>query len=72
MSTHAEPRCRAALLLVDVINDMDFPGAEALVAHALPMAHRLKDLKRPRSSVVSAARAPTVRTSTVAAPRRGG
>ena len=37
---------RAALLLVDVINDMDFPGSESLVREALPMARRLRDLKR--------------------------
>jgi nicotinamidase-related amidase len=34
-----------ALLLVDVINDMDFPGSEALVRQAVPMAHRLAALK---------------------------
>jgi nicotinamidase-related amidase len=34
-----------ALLLIDVINDMDFPGAEALVRHAQPMAKRLARLK---------------------------
>ena len=37
---------RTALLLVDVINDMDFEGAGALVRHAEPMARRLHDLKR--------------------------
>ena len=37
---------RTALLLVDVINDMDFEGAEALVRHAEPMARRLRDLKQ--------------------------
>jgi nicotinamidase-related amidase len=35
-----------ALLLIDVINDMEFEGAEALVAHAVPMAHRIAELKR--------------------------
>lgn len=35
----------AALLLVDVINDMDFPGSDALVRQAVPMAHRLAALK---------------------------
>jgi nicotinamidase-related amidase len=34
-----------ALLLVDVINDMDFAGAGRLVRHALPMARRLATLK---------------------------
>jgi nicotinamidase-related amidase len=35
-----------ALLLVDVINDMDFEGAEALVRQAVPMAHRIAALKK--------------------------
>lgn len=38
-------RSPIALLLVDVINDMDFPGAERLVRHALPMAQRIAALK---------------------------
>ena len=41
----AETSRRTALLLVDVINDMDFEGAEALVRHAVPMAMRLRALK---------------------------
>ena len=36
---------RTALLLVDVINDMDFEGSEALVRLAEPMAERLRALK---------------------------
>lgn len=43
-STGAERR--TALFLVDVINDMDFEGSEALVALAEPMARRLQALKR--------------------------
>jgi nicotinamidase-related amidase len=35
----------AALLLIDVINDMDFEGSESLVRFAEPMARRLHDLK---------------------------
>ena len=34
-----------ALLLIDVINAMEFEGAEKLVAHARPMANRLAALK---------------------------
>lgn len=34
-----------ALLLIDVINHMDFEGSEALVQHAVPMAHRIAALK---------------------------
>jgi|SRR6185436_3476182 len=37
---------RAALLLIDVINDLAFPGSEELVAQAIPMARRLRALKR--------------------------
>jgi nicotinamidase-related amidase len=35
-----------ALLLIDVINDLEFPGSEALVRQAVPMARRIADLKR--------------------------
>ena len=36
----------AVLLLIDVINDMEFEGGDRLLAHALPMAERLAMLKR--------------------------
>jgi nicotinamidase-related amidase len=36
----------AALLLIDVINDLEFEGGEALLAEALPMADRLAGLTR--------------------------
>ena len=39
-------RCSAALLLIDVINDMAFEGSESLVALAQPMARRLRALKQ--------------------------
>jgi len=45
-TTSAETTRRTALLLVDVINDMDFEGSEALVRHAEPMARRLHGLKQ--------------------------
>ncbi|HVE71799.1 MAG TPA: isochorismatase family cysteine hydrolase [Thermoanaerobaculia bacterium] len=35
-----------ALLLIDVINDMEFEGAEALVEQAVPMARRIAALKQ--------------------------
>lgn len=35
-----------ALLLIDVINDLEFPGSEALMEFALPMAERIADLKK--------------------------
>jgi nicotinamidase-related amidase len=35
-----------ALLLIDVINDMAFEGADALVRQAVPMARRIAALKR--------------------------
>lgn len=34
------------LLLIDVINDMEFEGSEALVEQAVPMAQRIAKLKR--------------------------
>jgi nicotinamidase-related amidase len=34
-------KCPIALLIVDVINDMEFEGGEDLFEHALPMARRL-------------------------------
>src|SRR5205085_2922207 len=39
------PIRHAALLLIDVINDLEFPGNDDLVARALPMARRLRALK---------------------------
>ena len=38
-------RKRDALVLIDVINDFDFPKAEALLRHALPAAERIAALK---------------------------
>jgi nicotinamidase-related amidase len=38
-------RHRQVLLLVDVINDMVFPGSSSLVAQAVPMARKLAKLK---------------------------
>jgi nicotinamidase-related amidase len=37
---------RAALLLIDVVNDLEFEGSESLVRLAEPMARRLRALKR--------------------------
>jgi nicotinamidase-related amidase len=34
-----------ALILIDVINDFDFPRSEALLRHALPAAERIATLK---------------------------
>jgi nicotinamidase-related amidase len=36
----------AALLLIDVINDLEFPGSEALAAQSGPMSRRIAALKR--------------------------
>ena len=40
------PAKGTALLLIDVINDLDFPGSADLVAQAEPMALRLSALKK--------------------------
>jgi nicotinamidase-related amidase len=37
--------CAVALLLIDVINDFDYPGGEALFRHALAAAERIAALK---------------------------
>jgi nicotinamidase-related amidase len=42
----AIPVAGLALLLIDVINDLSFEGADALIAQAEPMAARLARLKR--------------------------
>lgn len=39
-------QCSVALLLIDVINDLEFEGSEALVEQVVPMAHRTAALKR--------------------------
>lgn len=39
-------RCSRALMLIDVINDLEFAGGSTLLAAALPMAERLAALKR--------------------------
>jgi nicotinamidase-related amidase len=46
LNSSEQQRCRAALLLIDVINDMDFEGSESLVRYAEPMAERLRELKQ--------------------------
>ena len=38
-------KAQAALVLIDVINDLEFPDGEKLARHALPMAGRLAALK---------------------------
>ncbi len=40
------PRCEQALLLVDVINPMNFPAADDLLAHAWHAAQRVARLKK--------------------------
>ena len=42
----APDTCVAALLLIDVINDLDFPEGEQLLRHARPMAEKIAALKR--------------------------
>jgi nicotinamidase-related amidase len=39
-------QCSVALVLVDVINDMEFEGGDALLENALPAAKKLSQLKR--------------------------
>ncbi len=35
-----------ALLLIDVINDMEFPGGDTLFEHSVPIAPRIRELKQ--------------------------
>ena len=42
----APDKCPVALLLIDVINDLDFSEGEELLQFALPMAQRIAALKR--------------------------
>ena len=43
---NAPDQAEAALLLIDVINDLEFSEGEELLRHTLPMAERLRELKR--------------------------
>ncbi len=47
----APDKSSVVLLLIDVINDLEFDGGEKLLHHALPMARNIADLKQ---KVVSA------------------
>ena len=40
------PGAGTALLLIDVVNDLDFPGSDAIVEQAEPMSARLATFKR--------------------------
>ena len=42
----APDKSHAALLLIDVINALDFPEASQLLRHAVPMAERIAALKK--------------------------
>lgn len=42
---NAPDKSEVALLLIDVINDLEFPEGDQLLQHALPMAHRIAALK---------------------------
>ncbi len=41
----APDKCDVALLLIDVVNDLDFPEGDQLLRYALPAARRIADLK---------------------------
>ncbi len=42
----APDKCDAALLLIDVINDLEFPEGDQLLQYALPMARRIAAFKK--------------------------
>lgn len=41
----APDRCPAALIIIDMINDLEFEGGEALLEHAAPAAQAIAQLK---------------------------
>src|SRR4029453_17310074 len=43
---NAPNQSHVALLLIDVINDLEFPEGDQLLRHALPMARQIAALKR--------------------------
>jgi nicotinamidase-related amidase len=43
---NAPDKAEVALLLIDVINDLEFPEGDQLLRQARPMAERLRELKR--------------------------
>jgi nicotinamidase-related amidase len=43
---NAPDKSDLALLIIDVINDLEFPEAESLLQYALPMAERIAELKK--------------------------
>src|ERR1700722_877441 len=43
---NAPDKSEAALLLIDVINDLDFPEGDQLLHYALPMARKIAALKK--------------------------
>jgi nicotinamidase-related amidase len=52
---NAPDKAAAAVLLIDVINDLDFPEGEQLLRHALPMSRNILALKgRARESGIPA------------------
>lgn len=42
----APKQSETALLMIDVINGLEFPNGHLLLRHSLPMARRLRELKR--------------------------
>ena len=45
---NAPDKSPVALILIDVINALDFDHGQQLLEHALPMAHNIAALKRSR------------------------
>src|SRR5881275_1310586 len=43
---NAPDKSRVALLLIDVINDLEFSEGDSLLAHAVPMARQIAALKQ--------------------------
>ena len=61
--TKSIPSRGTALLLIDVINDLAFPGAEELIARAEVMAGRLAALRPAAASLRPSSRALAITSS---------
>src|SRR5437868_15297479 len=46
---NAPDRSRVVLVLIDVINDLEWPGGENMLPHAIEMSERIAELKQRAS-----------------------
>ncbi len=51
MGGNAPDESPVALLIIDMINDLEYPGADDLFRHACPMAEKIRDLRAQACAV---------------------